>query len=197
MSKAKFHVYVFASARVGLYRTLLSIWKMDSKPNLVSIFHPIGKREIIEKSIFTVSEDTSDSGPAVRLIENRDSLKASILNDVPNVSFDATGFLVERDMLMPSYAEIMCRDFVRDQNLALAYYQRRKFGNSKLVSPKLGARIPISSLVLDSSQILSFFSHAELLDRNEFFYTKEFDFSSEDRIGRVIVQSNIHSPYDL
>jgi hypothetical protein len=197
MKQQNFHIYVVANAQVGLYRSLLSLWKLDFQPNSVSIFYPPGKREIIEKSLFTVSEDTSDPGPTVRLIENKDGLRASILKDSSSLHFETTGFLVERDMLMPNYADIMSQNLDSYQKLGLAYYQRRKFGNSKLTFPVNGVKIPMSSLVIKSSQIINFINNTKFLQRNEFSYPYELDFLSINNVGRVIVQSNIPSPFDL
>jgi hypothetical protein len=197
MEQRNFHIYVVANAQVGLYRSLLSVWKLDSQPHTVSIFYPPGKRETIEKSLFTVTEDTSDPGPTVRLIENKGGLTDSILRDSSSLHFETTGFLVERDMLMPNYTDIISQNLDSYQKLGLAYYQRRKFGNSKLTYPIKGAKIPISSLVIKSSQIINFINNTKFLQRNEFSYPDQLDSLNINNVGRVIVQSNIPSPFDL
>ena len=197
MSSVNFHIYVNADARVGLYRTLLSIWKLENLPDVVSIFHPPGKREIVEKSVFTVSEDTSECGPPLRLIERSGSLEKALHEDVQVFDFEVTGFLQERDMLLPSYTELMREVYKADQVTGIGYYQRQRFGNSKLTIPKVGSRNPIASMIIKRSHLSSLIATTNFLEEETFYNSKALYLVKDSNKGRVVVQSNTASPFDL
>ena len=197
MSIANFHIYVLARAQVGLYRTLLSVWKLETRPNLVTILYPNGEVNTIEKSIYTVSEDTSDQGPQLRLLDNSSGLQVHVLNDALAHNFDITGFLVERDMLLPNYGEIITKGITISKILGLNYFQRRRFGNSRSTHHHQGIRNPLSTLVLPKSQVENFLNHSELLPKDEIILSVPIDSDNRSVMGRVLVQSNIRSPFDL
>lgn len=107
MSQEIFHIYVLSNGRSGLYRSLLSLWKLDSYPSLVTILCQVNQSQIIEKSIFTVSEDTGLQGPETRILESRESWRLQLLRDAGVLDYQKIGFLVERDMFLPKYAELI------------------------------------------------------------------------------------------
>lgn len=197
MFEPNFQLYVLANGYAGLYRTLLSVWKLDTLPKILTILYKTGTLETVKKSIYTVCEDTSESGPTIHLIERRFDLKSYVLDEQFNLNSGTLGFLAERDMLMPSYADIVNEKVIVSRIQGIPYHQRTRFGSSKLKFPKVDLINPISSILLERNYVLEFLEKAKFTGKNEFIYPDCIDINLEVSNGRVIVQSNIRSPFDL
>lgn len=195
MSKINFHIYVFSNARAGLYRTLLSIWKLDPRPSQITILTGQGMTPEINKSIFTVSEDTSDVGPDFQIYEARTSLRDEILRSSQVSNFHFSGFISERDMFLPNFAELIHGKVELKSSNSFSYHQRMKFGNSRVILPKNRTSTPLSATVLSRELILTSFLNTNLSVNLELL-----TFQPQNIIEgspRVIVQSNIRSAFDL
>jgi hypothetical protein len=195
VSSENFHIYVVSNARAGLYRTLLSIWKLDPRPSHITIITSQGLTPEIEKSIFTVSEDTSDIGPNVRIHEKRNDLQSEILADSVVSSFQFSGFISERDMFLPDYSNLIEENMEINAINTFPYHQRTKFGNSRVIFPSNQKKIPLSAVVMSQTLICTLFTKANFLLNLELtpFLTPLLIEGG----SRLILQSNIRSAYDL
>jgi hypothetical protein len=199
--KPSSQLLVISDGRSGLYRTLLSIWKLACTPNLVTILSAPDKVSVIEKSIYTVTEDTSESGPPYEILKCRGGWQKEILKIVRKIQFDLIGFIAERDMFLPNYSDLICGKVSPNESYLATYRQRRKFGNSKIHSPvPFSERIPISTLVLHRKDVTNFL-HAAVFHQNfecnisrELYNNRNM---SDQGLVRVLIQSNTRSPYDL
>jgi len=106
--KPNSQLLVISDGRSGLYRTLLSIWKLTCTSNLVTILCAPDKVSAIEKSIHTVTEDTSESGPPYEILQCGGGWQKEILEILRKIQFDLIGFIAERDMFLPSYSDLIC-----------------------------------------------------------------------------------------
>ena len=197
MPDLNFQLYVLSDGRAGLYRTLLSVWKLELLPTNLTILTNPDKSEVIRRSINTVTEDTNQIGPPTQIMENNLGWKNQILEDCSNRSFDASGFLAERDMLLPEYSQITSGTKTIDQITYLSYQQRKRFGNSRKKSGKLGAKNPISSVVLAHSQISNFLNDTVFLENYQFIIPSNQQYKLDDSKPKLLIQSNIKSPFDL
>jgi hypothetical protein len=199
--KPNSQLLVISDGRSGLYRTLLSIWKLTCTSNLVTILCAPDKVSAIEKSIHTVTEDTSESGPPYEILQCGGGWQKEILEILRKIQFDLIGFIAERDMFLPSYSDLICGKVSPNQSYLSTYRQRRKFGNSKVHSPvTFSERIPISSLVLHRKDVTNFV-HAAVFYQNFECYIPKALYNSRNTSDqgsvRVLIQSNTRSPYDL
>ena len=197
MSQAIFHIYVLSNGRSGLYRSLLSLWKLESYPSLVTILCQVNQSEIIEKSIFTVSEDTGLQGPETRILESRDSWRLQLVRDAGVLEHQKIGFLVERDMFLPKYAELISGKITLGAHNALSHFQRQKFGNSKLLHPVAGAKVGLSALVISKTLALNLPNEIEILDEVATIIPEESNQEYRSSEPMVLVQSNIKSAYEV
>jgi hypothetical protein len=190
-----FHIYVFSNARAGLYRTLLSIWKLDPRPSRITILTGQGMTPEIKKSIFTVSEDTSDLGPDFEVHEASTNHREEILGCSRTSNFQFSGFITERDMFLPNFSELISGDVELDSSNVFAYHQRMKFGNSKIILPKNRLSTPLSATILSRDFILTSFMDTNLLVNLELLAHQPQN--TIEGSPRVIIQSNIRSAFDL
>ena len=197
MPQANFHIYVLSKGRSGLYRSLLSLWKLENYPNLVTILCQVNQTEIIEKSIFTVSEDTGLQGPETRILESRDSWRLQLVRDAGVLEDQNIGFLVERDMFLPKYAELIGGEITLGAYNALTHFQRQRFGNSKLLHPVAGAKVGLSALVLSKSLVLNLSKEIEHLHEAATIIPKESNLEYRPAEPLVLIQSNIKSAYEV
>jgi hypothetical protein len=194
-------LFVISDGKSGLYRTLLSIWKLAYPPNLVTIVSAPEKVSVIEKSIYTVTEDTSQSGPPYEILKYGVGWGKKILEIVKNSQFDLMGFIAERDMFLPSYSDLISGKVCLNASYIATYRQRRRFGNSKVRRPNaFSERLPISSLVLHRNDVTNFL-HTAVMYSNFECHVPRVLYSNRDKsepgIVRILVQSNTRSPYDL
>lgn len=190
-----FHIYVLSNAKAGLYRTLLSIWKLDPRPTGITFMTGRGLTTEIEKSIFTVSEDTSDSGPDLKIREVRRDLQVEILEDTLESTFQISGFISERDMFLPNYSELIEGNYGLSALNTFSYYQRMKFGNSRVIHTNNQTKVPLSASVMSND-----FIRNSIMNTN-FFENLEISSPQPTNVieGRpkVIIQSNVRSAFDL
>jgi len=199
MTSLNFHIYLISKGQAGLYRSLLSIWNLEDEPSKVTILCPEGSVDVVNKSVFTVSEDTSKSGPLISIRETKNHLwPKTVMEESRDNLFPSTGFLYERDMFLPNYSQIFTLGKGPTQHTLLPYYQRRKFGNSKIVMPGGRQSIPVSTLILSNNSREDFFKDITL--------SSEMDFNSSSQSGLlplkfrkpvVIVQSNLKSAFEI
>ena len=195
MSNVNFHIYVISNARAGLYRTLLSIWKLDPRPSQITILTGQGMTPKIKKSIFTVSEDTSDVGPDCQINEVGSNLQDVIRNCSQISNFHFSGFISERDMFLPNFSELIDGKVELKSSNSFSYHQRMRFGNSRVILPKRRALTPLSATVLSREFILT-----SILNTNLSVNLEHLSHQSQNIIEgtpRVIIQSNIRSAFDL
>jgi len=197
MSQGIFHIYVLSNGRSGLYRSLLSLWELENYPNLVTILCQVNQTEIIEKSIFTVSEDTGLLGPKTRILESRDSWRLQLVRDAGVLEHQNIGFLVERDMFLPKYAELIGGKITLGAHNALSHFQRQRFGNSKLLHPVAGAKVGLSALVLSKPAALNLSKEIEHLDEAATLIPEESNLKYRSAEPLVLIQSNIKSAYEV
>jgi len=197
MSRGIFHIYVLSNGHSGLYRSLLSLWKLHTYPNLVTILCQVNQTEIIEKSIFTVSEDTGLQGPETRILESRDSWRLQLVRDAGVLEHQNIGFLVERDMFLPKYAELIGGKITLGAHNALSHFQRQRFGNSKLLHPVAGAKVGLSALVLSKPVALILSKEIEHLDEAATLIPEESNLKYRSAEPLVLIQSNIKSAYEV
>ena len=188
---------MLSNGRSGLYRSLLSLWKLESYPSLVTILCQVNQSEIIEKSIFTVSEDTGLQGPETRILESRDSWRLQLVRDAGVLELQKIGFLVERDMFLPKYAELISGKIILGAHNALSHFQRQKFGNSKLLHPVAGAKVGLSALVISKTLALNLPNEIEILDEFATIIPEESNQEYRSSEPMVLVQSNIKSAYEV
>ena len=199
MTPLDFHIYVISKGQAGLYRSLLSIWNLENEPSKVTILCPEASADVVNKSVFTVSEDTSKSGPLISVRETENHLWPKIiLEESRDYLFHSTGFLYERDMFLPNYSQMFSLGKDPTQHILLPYYQRRKFGNSKIVMPGGRQSIPLSSLILSNNSSEDFFKDFTLSSEMEFISTNQSGFLPlKFRKPVVIVQSNLKSAFEI
>lgn len=197
MSHGIFHIYVLSKGRSGLYRSLLSLWKLDYYPNLVTILCQVNQTEIIEKSIFTVSEDTGLQGPETRILESRDSWRLQLVRDAGVLEHQNIGFLVERDMFLPKYAELIAGKITLGAHNALSHFQRQRFGNSKLLHPVAGTKVGLSALVFGKPVALNLSKEIKHLDEAATLIPEESNLKYRSAEPLVLIQSNIKSAYEV
>ena len=195
MTKENFHIYVFSNARAGLYRTLLSIRKLETRPSQITILTGEGMTPEIKKSIFTVSEDTSDFGPDFQVHEARTNHQEEILSYSRASNFQFSGFISERDMFLPNFSELIDENVELKSSNVFPYHQRLKFGNSKVILPKTRTSTPLSATILSREFILTSFLNTNLLVNLELLSNQPHNLIEGS--PRVIVQSNIRSAFDL
>ena len=195
VSNVNFHIYVFSNARAGLYRTLLSIWKLDPRPSQITILTGHGMTPEIKKSIFTVSEDTSDVGPDCRIYEARTNLRDEILGYSQMSNFHFSGFISERDMFLPDFSDLIHGKVELESSNSFSYHQRMKFGNSRVIIPKNRTLTPLSATVLSREYILTSFLNTNLSVNLELLSPQHQNIIQGS--PRVIIQSNIRSAFDL
>jgi hypothetical protein len=195
MTNENFHIYVLSNARAGLYRTLLSIWKLETRPSQITILTGQGKTPEVKKSIFTVSEDTSDLGPDFQVLETRTNHQEEILSHSQVSNFQFSGFISERDMFLPNFSELIDVGVQLKSSNAFPYHQRKKFGNSKVVLPKERTSTPLSATILSRDFILTSFLNTKFLANLELLSHQPQNLIEGS--PRVIVQSNIPSAFDL
>jgi hypothetical protein len=199
MKPPDFHIYLISKGQAGLYRSLLSIWNLEDEPDKVTILCPEGYTDAINKSVFTVSEDTSKNGPMISIRETKSHPWQSIvMEETKNNRFHSTGFLYERDMFLPNYSQIFTFGNGPTQHTLLPYYQRRRFGNSKIVKPGSRPFVPFSSLVLSNGCREDFFKEITLSSDMEFISSSQSRLLAFKSIKpTVIVQSNLKSAFEI
>jgi len=173
----------------------LSIWKLDPRPTQITIMTNQGMAPEIKKSIFTVTEDTSDIGPNVRILEKRNDLQAEILADSIVSTFQFSGFISERDMFLPNYSNLIEGNIKISAINTFSYHQRMKFGNSRVINPNNQTRIPLSATVMSQTLICTLFTKANFLLNLEL--TPPMAPLQIEGSPRLILQSNIRSAFDL
>jgi hypothetical protein len=149
----------------------------------------------IKKSIFTVSEDTSDSGPDFEVCETRTNYQEEILAHSRTTFFQFSGFISERDMFLPNFSELIEKNLLLKSSNVFPYHQRMKFGNSKVILPKDRKSTPLSATILSRDFILTSFLNNNLLVNQEFVSLQPPNLIEGS--PRVIIQSNIRSAFDL
>jgi len=157
----------------------------------------VNQTEIIEKSIFTVSEDTGLLGPKTRILESRDSWRLQLVRDAGVLEHQNIGFLVERDMFLPKYAELIGGKITLGAHNALSHFQRQRFGNSKLLHPVAGAKVGLSALVLSKPAALNLSKEIEHLDEAATLIPEESNLKYRSAEPLVLIQSNIKSAYEV
>lgn len=199
MKPLDFHIYVISKGQAGLYRSLLSIWNLEYEPSKVTILCPEGLGDVVNKSVFTVSEDTSKSGPLISVRETENHLWPKIvMEESRDDLFHSTGFLYERDMFLPNYSQMFSLGKGPTQHTLLPYYQRRRFGNSKIVIPGGRQSVPLSSLILSNNSREDFFKDVTLSSEMEFISSNQSGFLPlKFRKPVVIVQSNLKSAFEI
>lgn len=198
MSQANFHIYVISKGQSGLYRSLLSIWNLEEAPELVTIICPEGLTGLIHRSVYTVSDDTGRVGPRIVVRETKSSSwHTVVVDDTSQAIFKNTGFLIERDMFIPGYSKFFSLSQSPVHDTLLSYYQRLKFGNSKIIQPLERLSIPFSTLILTENFVQDFFADSRFSSETEFSFTNRnaVMFLGVGR-PKVIVQSNIKSAFE-
>ena len=187
-------VFVISRGSSALYRTLLSISKQEMMPQRVVILHPKGQFESCRNAFLTVREDDGNQGFNVEYIET-DS--ASIYEDKGFLSeVDLKFFLVERDMFLPHHISSAV-SFYRITSFAalkVAFFQRLRFGNSKVVKSSRNTHIPASTAVISKNYFSNFDSGLKNLNTTLDIDSDLISLGNADSPS-VIVQSNIKSPY--
>ena len=190
-----FQLNIVSNGHVALYRTLLSVWKLEIRPNLVSVVTPVEHSSFVERSIATVSEDLKDDGPTLEISTFKNHWNNCLNDNFQTRNYQHFGFLVERDMLLPGYAGVIKNCANSFESYSLIHFQRKKFGNSTLIIPKKGLRSPLSALILSRGDLKDFFREANIYENFEYESTKISKFESGNLEAMVLVQSNTKSAF--
>jgi hypothetical protein len=181
----------------GLYRSLLSLWKLEIYPDLVTILSEREQLGTVEKSIFTVSEDTGIQGPETRVLETRNRWRTQLVEDSAIFGHENIGFLVERDMFLPNYSKLIDGEIGLGSFNVLSHFQRQRFGNSKLFHPSVGAKVGLSTLILSRSLISTYSKDIETVNEAEIIIPEKSNLDYSSREPMVLIQSNRKSPYEM
>ncbi len=187
-------VFVISRGSSALYRTLLSISKQEMMPQRVVILHTKGQFESCRNAFLTVREDDGNQSFNVEYIET-DS--ASFYEDKRFLSeIDLKFFLVERDMFLPHHisSAVSIYGITSFAVLKVAFFQRLRFGNSKVVKSSMNTSIPASTAVISKNYFSDFDSGLMHL-KTILDVDSELISLGNVNSPSVIVQSNIKSPY--
>jgi hypothetical protein len=179
----------------ALYRTLLSISKQDLMPNRVRILHPEGQLEACRIAFHTVLEDDANQNFNVDYIQIRPESVFREQSISSNV--DLKFFLFERDMFLPHHiaSAVSAYQIKAFKAASAPFFQRLRFGNSKVVNFTNQTKIPISTAVISKNFFPDFNADLKLESEYDFGFRSVLDgilYSPS-----VIVQSNIKSPYSF
>jgi len=140
----KFEVLLTGNGDSGLYRSLLSVFNLETPAKVLHVFVPHVRREAALNSLEMVRADTKQDGPQFRI--HSLAFETRLEEFIEHVEEDKFCFLSENDMFLPDHSNIF-NSLTTDIDLSLtSYWQRKKFGNFKIVHPKNGNEwIPLSA----------------------------------------------------